>query len=504
MPNEVTMLADTHATAQPSQPGKPLSLKLSVPADQLFLALVQGFVRELAIAAGLPSGEAQLLEVASEEAFVNIVEHAYPGCRAGDVHIEGALGASELDISFRDEGIPFDDKMAPAPADGAVSESGIGLRLIRHAADEVRFENLGRQGKVLRMIKRLSQSIDILPDHAISEVPLAPEQRYEIRLMRPEEAPQIPRLFWLAYGYTYKNENFYRPEGLLHLIGSGQVISYVAVGEDGQVAGHAGLLRPEPVAMAEMALLVVAPAHRGRHIMERLTDALAEKASSMGLSGLSANPVTSHAISQKETYRFGFVPCGLDLAACPPRQFKALISLQAKPQRESYVHCFHYLIPPPPVTIHVPVRQQAMIARLYENLGQSCAFGKPIPAASPGNFRIQFDRTLQKGIITVTTADERQWPEILQAARDMENLAGAEVVDLDLPLAQTATALLFELAEEAGFVFTGIRPCQSQDGDSARLQRICVPFDLDYLRLAPGFSNELLNDVKTAISASGT
>lgn len=501
------MIEMTTDVVEKSDTGKPLLLKLSVPADRLFLALVQGFFRELAKAAGIPAGEAQLLEVASEEAFVNIIEHAYPGCRAGDIHMEGLLGTSELEISFRDEGIPFeaapDSFPERLPEDAGVSASGIGLRLIRHAADEVRFENLGRQGKVLRMVKRLSKLVEALPEQAIAEVPRAPEQRYEIRPMHPEEAPQIPRLFWLAYGYTYKNENFYRPEGLLHLVGSGHVISYVAVGQDGQVAGHAGLLRPEPVPMAEMALLVVAPAHRGRHIMEDLSAALEEKAAILGLRGLSANPVTSHPISQKETYRMGFVPCGLDLAAAPPRLFKALIRDNTRPQRESYVHCFKYLTPPSPVTIHVPVEQQAMIARIYENLEQPCAFGKPASATAQGSFRIAFDRTLQKGIITVTTADERQWAEILRVARDMEELAGAEVVDLDLPLAQPPTALLFELAQDAGFIFTGIRPCQSPDGDSARLQRICVPFDMDYLRLASGFDNELLDYVKTALAASG-
>jgi len=495
------MIQNTNGAMEQPDTGKPLRLKLSLPADRLFLALVQGFFRELAKAAGIPSGEAQLLEVASEEAFVNVIEHAYPGCRAGDIHIEGSLGTSELEISFRDEGIPFDvtpDSFPERLPEDAGLASGIGLRLIRHAADEVRFENLGRQGKVLRMIKRLSKPIETAPDQTVSDVPPAPEQRYEIRPMHPFEAPQIPRLFWLAYGYTYKNENFYRPEGLLHLIGSGHVISYVAVGEDGQVAGHAGFLRLEPVPMAEMALLVVAPAHRGRRIMEDLTVALEEKAGTMGLNGLSANPVTSHPISQKETYRMGFISCGLDLAACPPRQFKALIHSNTRPQRESYVHCFKYLIPPPSVTIHVPVFQRPMIARIYENLNQSCAFGEPAPASSPGSFRISFDRTLQKGIITVTTADERQWPEIFRVARDMEELADAEVVDLDLPLAQPATALIFKLAQGAGFIFTGIRPCQSPDGDSARLQRLCVPFDMDYLRLAPGFGNELMEYVKTA------
>ena len=499
------MAHNTNGTPPDPESSHPLSLKLSVPADRRFLAIVQGFVRELAGTAGLPSDEVLLLEVASEEAFDNILKHAYPGCSAGDIHVGGILGAGELEISFQDEGIPFETRPDQYPdslgEDGEVTASGLGFRLIRNAADEVRFENLGRRGKVLRLIKRLSEPLGTGPVQEVHAVPPAPEQEYEIRPMRPGEAEQVPRLFWLAYGYSYKNEDFYRPEGLLHLIGSGHVISYVAVGENGEVAGHAGLLRPDPVPMAEMALLVVAPAHRGRHIMESLAEALADKAVAMGLHGLSINPVTSHPISQKETYRLGFVPCGLDLAACPPREFKALVSGNIRPQRESYIHCFRYLIPPPPVTVYVPARHRAMVARIYQTLTQPCTMGEPAPAVSSGDFRFHFDRTLQKGVITVLTADGRRWPEILQVAQDMEEMAGAEVVDLDLPLAQPATPLLFDLAEEAGFVFTGIRPCQSPDGDSARLQRLCVPFDMGRLRIHPGFGDDLVDYVAGALAA---
>ncbi|MBN1166852.1 MAG: hypothetical protein JXA44_06940 [Methanospirillaceae archaeon] len=38
------------------------------------------------------------------------------------------------------------------------------------------------------------------------------------------------------------------------------------------MAGHAGLLMPKPVPMAEVALLAVSPAHRGRGIMTFLED----------------------------------------------------------------------------------------------------------------------------------------------------------------------------------------------------------------------------------------
>jgi anti-sigma regulatory factor (Ser/Thr protein kinase)/GNAT superfamily N-acetyltransferase len=465
------------------------------------------YVHELSIIAGLSDTDLLHLEVACEEAFVNILQHAYPDCTPGDIFIEGNINPTELVLSFRDEGIPFHDSPKEFPdviaTDGEIQSHGLGFQIIRNIVDEVRFENLGKRGKVLHLVKKLPGQVDIEMDQEIHEITPAPLQQYEIRPMHPEEAIQVSRLFWMVYGYTYKNEDFYRPEGLLHLISSGHLISYVAVGEDGEVAGHIGLIRPEPVPMAEIGLLVVSPAHRGRRIMESLDKAISARASQLGLSGLSFNAVTSHDKSQKGGFHMGLVPCGLDLAACPPRLFKALVNTDVPPQRESYLHCFKYLTLPPPVTVHIPACHYAMITRIYEHLQQSCMMGIPKPANDSGDFRIHYDRTLLKGVITVITADERQWTEILRVTNDMIEFAGAEVVDLDLPLAQSATGLLFELAESAGFVFTGIRPCQAHDGDCARLQRLCVPFDIKHIQIYPGFAEFLLEDVASLMGQSG-
>ncbi|HWQ65452.1 MAG TPA: GNAT family N-acetyltransferase [Methanospirillum sp.] len=495
------------SSSQPAffNPEQSPTTQLMVPANQRFLRILLGYVHELCSIAGLSDTDLLHFEVASEEAFVNIVEHAYPDCKPGDIYIQGTITPTELVLSFRDEGIPFHESPKEIPyiidPDADIQSHGLGFQIIRNTVDEVRFENLGKRGKVLVLVKKLPIPVEIELDQEIQDISPAPPQHYEIRPMLPEEASMVCRLFWRVYGYTYKNEDFYRPEGLLHLINSGRVTSYVAVGEDKEVAGHIGLIRPDQIPMAEIGLLVVSPAHRGRRIMEMLDKTISDKAVELGLSGLSFNAVTSHDKSQKGGFHLGFIPCSLDLAACPPRVFKALVSPDTPIQRESYVHAFKYIHNPPPVTIYLPARYHAMVTRVYDNLQQRCIIGEPAPANCPGDFRIHYDRTLQKGEITVITADERQWAEILRVAQDMVEFADAEVVDLDLPLAQPATGLLIEQAESAGFIFTGIRPCQALDGDCARLQKLGVPFDLKNIHIYPGFGEVLLKDIASIMEA---
>lgn len=480
-------------------PNKSLNTGLRVPADKRFLEIVQIFIRKLGIISGLSDLEAQRLEMAAEEAFMNTLEHAYPDGSPGDIFIKAEISATELTLSIRDEGLPFDKSPESYPAPGVnlkSPEQGLGFRLIRSAVDEAHFENLGRKGKVLRMVKRLTDYFAAEHESINQNTQLAPDQEYLIRPMQPDEAIQVAQLFWAAYGYSYKKEDFYRPEGLLHLIGTGRVISYVAVAENGAVVGHGGLLRHGPVPMAEEALLVVDPAHRSRGIMEMIHDALQKKALEMELKGVSVDPVTSHIISQRKIIKLGGRSCGIDLGACPPRVFKGLANEDEKLQRESYLHCFDYLTLPSPRAIYVPEHHQPIVSRIYENMGQECNFGNAAPGRLSGNYQINYDKTLKKGELKVITANEGQWLEIIRVADDLTEFAGAEVVVLDLPVNQPASILLAELAEENGFFFSGIRPHEAPDGDYFRLQRLHVPMDLGRLTIYSDLGVELLKYVE--------
>ncbi|MDD1751569.1 MAG: GNAT family N-acetyltransferase, partial [Methanotrichaceae archaeon] len=198
------------------------------------------------------------------------IEHAYPDEQPGDVFLDIEIRPLEMILSIRDEGLPFDPSMekdsSQTTREGEMPLHQFGLKLIRHEVDEVHFGNLGQRGKALHLVKRLHQPLEIQPETVAHETKIAPHQNYVIRPIRPEEAIQVSKLFWLAYGYSYRSE-FYRPEYLIHMVESGCIISYVVVAENGEVVGHIGLIRQEPLPIAEEAFLAVAPAHRGHSWM---------------------------------------------------------------------------------------------------------------------------------------------------------------------------------------------------------------------------------------------
>jgi anti-sigma regulatory factor (Ser/Thr protein kinase) len=479
-----------------------LCAKLSLPADERFLPMVLAYIREIGRVALLSHEDSIGLELAVEEAFTNVIEHSYPDCQSGDVFFDTEIRPMELILSIRDEGLPY-DPLQEKDIDLTKKEREMplhefGLKIVRHEVDEVHFENLGRNGKALRMHKRLPRPVEIQSEKVIQETEMAPRQNYEIRPMRPDDAFQVSKLFWLVYGYSYVYNAIYRPEDLNHMVESGHITNYVAAAENGEVVGHIGLILSGQV--AEVAFAAVAPAHRRHGIFDALTVAIEAKALELGLRGLCANPVTSHAISQKEVMNRGYKSCGLELAAGSPIQFKAITKEDSIPQRESRMNCFRYLSPPSPVVAHVSPRHRAMVARIYENLGQQFQSGDPKPSTLQGDYKISFDKNLQSGLISVISADMNQWPVILRAIEDLEKFGGAEVVNIDLPLAQPASALICELAEKAGFIFSGIWPCKAQDGDYLRLQRLTAPLDMSRLCIYDDFGKEIFEYVQAQVA----
>ena len=101
------------------------------------------------------------VELASEEALVNIIRHAYQNC---DEKIEidvKVFPKSHVEIIFRDQGPPFDPLQMPAPDLSTGLEErkvgGLGIHLMRQYIDEIRYTR-ERDQNVLVFIIRSSQS----------------------------------------------------------------------------------------------------------------------------------------------------------------------------------------------------------------------------------------------------------------------------------------------------------------------------------------------------------
>ena len=102
------------------------------------------------------------IQLATEEALLNIFEYAYPGEHKGEVEVSCEMRSdSELNIRILDTGIPFDilslsapDLTSPLP-DRKIG--GLGCYLIRKMADDVQYHRQG-DTNILNLLVRKGSS----------------------------------------------------------------------------------------------------------------------------------------------------------------------------------------------------------------------------------------------------------------------------------------------------------------------------------------------------------
>jgi anti-sigma regulatory factor (Ser/Thr protein kinase) len=119
---------------------------------------IREFVGDEARRVGFSNKDIYAIQLATDEASSNIIEHAYAGITDGKLQIELTLTEDEFKIVLRDHGKTFDPDSVPEPNVKAdLSErkiGGLGMYLMRKLMDEVSYESSPETGNILTMIKR--------------------------------------------------------------------------------------------------------------------------------------------------------------------------------------------------------------------------------------------------------------------------------------------------------------------------------------------------------------
>jgi hypothetical protein len=447
---------------------------------------------------------------AALEACANVVDHAYEPGEDGTFTVTADIDPVALTIAVRDHGLPIDAEYVEDEDDNdspaRVSKSG-GMDLIRRSVDSAEWVRLGRAGKELRLRKRLPAEsvhahLDASADAPVEreeDVPLAPEQEYEIRRFRPDDAVGISRVIYRVYGNTYLHDDCYYPDRLIALNESGELASVVAVDAEGEVVGHYALERPALTPVAERGIAVVSPAHRGRDLMGRMRVFIEDEARALGLVGVYSIAVTKHTFSQRVNEAFGSDVCGFNLAGGPETQiFKGFEHEGTKPQRVTWVVYFTYVHPPERTIVFAPEHHRPMLERIYERLEVPVEWhgDEDTLMVGHGEVDVTYKRSMDNAYIRVRSIGTGTGAEIKRAARDLFDVTGAEAVFLELPLGDARTPALVEMAEDEGFFFGGLGPSFLPTGDALLMQRIAGDLDFDQIEVANPFAVELLGYIR--------
>jgi serine/threonine-protein kinase RsbW len=134
--------------------GDARAVRLTIPAKAEYITLVRLALSGLSQLRPLSEEMLGDLKLAVTEACSNSVRHAYRDGRQGAVQVVYELHADRLVIEVCDDGEGFTVADDAAAEEGALTEGGLGIAIIRELADELELgPGASGKGSRLRFVK---------------------------------------------------------------------------------------------------------------------------------------------------------------------------------------------------------------------------------------------------------------------------------------------------------------------------------------------------------------
>jgi len=456
----------------------------TVPASELFSLRLPNHldaprVARAAVAAqlrsiGYQTAVLQRVEIVVEEACSNVVKHAYRADEEATFSVACSLDRAQLRIRVHDRGAPCDFAHLPPfdPAQG--QDKGLGVFLMQRLLPELRFVNLGRDGKAVDLLFPLpgGWSEHPPPAHladAEREEPSPDPRQLRVRLFQPADAAQIARCAYRVYGYSYFGEHVYIPERLIAMNAAGDLTSVVVVDDRDRVYGHLALVFSPLREIPEEGQAFVMPEARGGGCLTRMKTLLNGVAHDRRLPGVFSDAVTVHPYTQRANLGMNSRECGLLLAFAPGSvQFNDLHA--ADDLRHSLVVFYKPLADYQTSRAFLPPRHAEMIAAIHDNVGVRL---EPLTGETPLAEKTELDVACvaSRGIAYIVV--KAYGPDLIERLRQQTRalcLHGMAVIQLDLPMRHSAVASQLEAIEALGYFFVGVVPHYFVDAPSLRLQ----------------------------------
>ncbi len=134
-------------------------LRVSLPSDPAIWSHVRLMLKGLLEMQMIRQRDANLITLGVDEAFTNIVRHAYEGRRNGTVDLEVCCKAKRLYITLRDYGkkVPIEEIQSRDLDD--IRPGGLGVHIIKTVFDTVEYDSSAPDGTILRLEKDLTKPV---------------------------------------------------------------------------------------------------------------------------------------------------------------------------------------------------------------------------------------------------------------------------------------------------------------------------------------------------------
>lgn len=464
---------------------------LEIKNDKLYIFPVMSFIDSIAQKhTSVDVTRYNQLRLIVGEILKQRIENSYPGS-VGEIFVELFIDNEFFEISVRDKGQPgwqdfsFDKK--------GISENRMDLRnyMISICVDEIGMEKLGAGGQRIFVRKKILNPLEFVKPEPYEET-VALDTNITIRPVETEEdAIEAIRCIYAEYGYSYSYERLYYVNSFMELIKSGEIMSFLAVNDHGQTAGHFMLTFSDLYKnMPEVSTVVVKKEFRGLGLFAKFMDYCDEVGKKLGFRALMGQPVTFHPMSQKAFLRSGYTATSLLMSYINPeieseynKDGERLgLSVSVKMLDENAYS-----------KVYSPKSISSFVDKIYLRLGMKydlCLDGEKDDSTE---MSVETSTTLKMSKIIVRKAGDELEKELRQGIMDAIKQK-CDMIELVICLNLPSCEYAYETAKKCDFLLSGIIP-GSENGDYIIMQML-LGDKMDYSKLVlVGEFEELRKDI---------
>jgi len=473
-----------------------LEAKLIIKNNIKFLNPALRFAYEYCKEAGLDEKSVLEFVLAFDEVLSDVIQFAYPE-EEGNIDINFKSTLSEIEVSIHEFGEPFDPEKHKFSKEKVINQGnfeGAGLEIIKKFVDNFIFIVKGQYGKEFRLIKNIKHPhiTEIFkPEYIKKQEPTG--KIYKLYPVKPEDAEDIAKLIYRAYGYTYPKEDMYYPAKIKEALRSGQKFGVIVKTEYGEAVGYFAVLRSTDSNIGEVGEVVVSPKHRGKGLMTMMMNALIKMAKEKGLLGLFGEAVTVHTISQRVNAKFGFKSTALLLGMFPYIEYKGF---EVRQPRISVVIDFLPLTKRDKIKIYVPDKYRNIIKQIYKNLEIEAVSGrkKNYSLTEKSNIKLNISFKHKNAVIVVKSYGKDFIYTVEKKLKSLKE-KGIEAIFIDLPIEHPYTKVVVPALNNLGFIFGGLMPLFHKEKDYLRLQHVALNFNPKYIYIYSDMAKKIKNKV---------
>jgi len=385
------------------------------------------------------------------------IENGYPE-KKGSISLDISVNSCELSIVLKDKGIPWNPDFTFDEKEIFNSQKDFNNMLLHTFLDSVEIKRLGKDGQSICMkLNLFDRTQNTFSSPEASVTPLDTNIRIR-RIETKEDAIDVIKCLYEAYGYSYIYEKMYYEDSVLELNSSDRTRIFILKNDHNQTAGTFSLkFSTQYLDMAEIGTMVVCKEFRNLHLVKDMMAKGIEDAQRAGCSAVMAQPVTYHTATQKLCSRFEMAPTAL-LFEYIDSEMRTEYSIEKS--RSDACCCVRLFDKAEKRSLYPPKKIRNFTEKLYRNLG--------------ANYEIISDEDIEDFTLSSVEANHRMLftrINVTQTGRNFEQFLSQcinsailnkhEMIELSLNMFYPGSDYAFEIACRKGFTFSGLIPGSS-------------------------------------------